>query len=217
MKKLLLVLFLLLRLAVPISAQSPTVYQNSLSLAVAPNVYFQFPLEILSIHTFVPSIGYTVGLDYSRNIGQKIYGKLGIRYHTWYYKDRLGPLQWPSENQNGQYVYDPTLDHYLDTKVKDHGWQVSVAAGWHSKPGRWQWRTGLELGAIFFAKSNNVGFEKPRATVGFVGGPECSFNPRTHFFVQPGGQISFKKTAKNGVDQGFFLSFQWETGVRYQF
>ena len=217
MKKLLFISTMLLLRGLQMSAQNPTVTHNSLSLAVGPNSFYQYPVSILALHTFLSGIGYTVGADYSRDIGHNIYGKLGVRYHTWHSKDRLGPLQWPSENQNGQYVYDPTLDHYIDTKYTDRTWQVSATAGWNSAPGKLQWRTGLEVGVMFFSKGNNAGYEKPRATVGLTGGPEWVINPKMHFFVQPGGQIAFQKTARNGVDQGIFISLQCETGVRYFF
>lgn len=209
MKKLLFLGIFSLLMVKNLAAQDKT---NQLALVLGPNAYSQLPGHKLGTSSHDPGLGYTVGADFRRYFSAHWHWSVGLRYNLWNSTVKSGPLMYESEYSTGVYVYDPTLQHYFTRKYADKSWQLLAGAGWHSRPGKWQWNIDAELGATLFPKSTTGSEAVTRLTAGFGFGPEWGINRHFHVFLQPGGRYVFAE------NHGYrFLALQAETGVRYTF
>ncbi len=155
MKKLLFLAFLFLLFSKQVTGQEKT-SANSLSIIVAPNMFFQFsPIAKFRAGYYDPGFGHTVGADFNRRISQNWHYKIGARYNIWKSSITTGPFVYPSELISGE--YDPTLQHYFTNKYTDQSLQLLGAFGWNSKPGKWCWNADMELGLTTFPTRPRAG------------------------------------------------------------
>jgi hypothetical protein len=134
----------------------------------------------------------------------------------------IGPLTWPSEFSTGQYVYDPTLPRYINSKGSDFVCQYSVGIRRLSKRAIWRYYMDAEMG--FTSATNNVGFQEmplgkmiPTLGVGFGLALQLP-NPDIHIFAQPAVRYVFQSLQNDiFLNRFHFLKPVVELGARRYF
>ena len=208
MKKLLLLAFILVSFAQKTLAQEKQ-QVNSVSIVAAPNWYIQLRGKQIGGPDLQPSIGYTVGFDFARKIAGNWQFKLGLRYNHWKFVSKSDFLIWPSEYATGQYVYDPSLPHYIERTLTDKTWQILAGARWLGKPKVFRSYADFEFGLTSLTVDNKQIYP----TLGAGWGME--WKPGSHFgiFAEPGARFIFN-TGEFGYK---FLPLHLEMGGRYHF
>lgn len=208
MKKLLFFAFILVSFSQIVWGQEKQPL-NSVSIVAAPNWYFQLRGHLIGGPTIEPSTGYTVGFDFARKIAGNWQFKLGLRYNHWNSVRTSDFLIWPSEFDTGQYVYDPSLPHYIKIKLTDKTWQVLAGVRWLGKPKVFRSYLDFEFGL-----TNRAGYNTEiYPTIGAGWGME--WKPGRHFgiFAQPGARFIFN----TGQFDYKYLPLHVEMGGRYHF
>lgn len=213
MKKLLL--FALVFSTARLAAQNPSP-PNSLAVFGGPNWFQQFSGGIVGSAELNARMGYTVGVEYTRRFSPRWQWTTGFRFHRLNFMTESGPLTWPSEWQNGQYVYDSSLPHFITTKGGDRAWQLLGGIRRAGKSRAWSWYGGLEAGMTGYIPESGSPRGPVRLTVGALAGVE--WRPRRFgVFVQPAARYVFQRFGRNEF-QGFrFLIPAVEAGARFHF
>lgn len=194
--------------------------QNSLAVIIGPNWFQQFPGDFAASNDFSPRIGYTVGAEYSAELSPHWHLKAGLRYNELNYKFLAGPLTWPSEYSTGQYVYDPTLPHYITTKESDHALQYLIGLRWISKPKTWRFYIDAESGLTDYIERENEQKDAWRLTIGAGFGVSWyAQSGKISIFAQPIARLVFQDFGSEFFTYHGYraLVSTVETGARYHF
>lgn len=213
MKKLFFFSLLLLLFSIRLQAQ-----QNSAALSFGPNMVYYLTNQVQKNGERSP-IGYSIGLDFARNLHPQWQLKLGVRYCFWQVPILFGPLQWPSEhNGNGGFQYDPSLPHFRIKEYTQSG-AIQVMAGvrWQSKPTEFHWIACGEFGFSQFPKNDAELNPGVQPVVGASFGAEWSLNPKLHLFAQPGASVVFRDFNRDNALKCNLLNPKVDLGVRYAF
>lgn len=189
--------------------------KNQLAVSVGINWFEQAPQDLIGAAEHFARPGLTAGIHYARHFSPRWSWTASARFHRLNFKTVSGPLQWPSEWQNGQYVYDPSLPHQLTETHTDRAWQVNAGLRCHSRPAAWQWYGGLTTGLI-----NHISPSGPGGPLRLTLGLDAGVEWRTGafgLFAQPGAQYVFRTLAGNGFRGYRFFIPMLEAGGRYHF
>lgn len=192
--------------------------QNTIAVVAGPNWFQHISDGFDGGGAYGARIGYTVGLEYTINITSNWYLKAGVRYNEFNFTVTSGPLTWPSEFSTGQYVYDPSLPHYLSSDGTIHSFQYYVGLRLLSKPRPWRMYADIESGLADFIEQEGAPKNKMRLTIGAGFGVEWHpVQRKTSFFAQPLFRYMFQ-SIDNGLSYGYqFLAPAIEAGARVHF
>ena len=216
MKKLLPLLFTLWCGA---SLAQTNTLQNSIALVAGPNWFQHLSSDIDGGPDFESRTGYSVGADYTLELSAHWHILAGLRFHELNYTYLAGPLYWPSEYSTGQYVYDPTLPHYINSDESINAVQYLAGIRWLSKPGTWRFYVDAETGLTDYIQQNSVSNDKLKFTLGMgLGVAWQRAQSNTAVFAQPVVRYTFQNFGSDfGQVSYSFLIPAVEAGVRRYF
>lgn len=216
MKKLITLLPLVLS-PVFLSAQT-TDPQNAVALVVGPNWFQPNNSDIDGGSEFSTGTGYSIGLEYAIDLSTHWQIKAGLRYNEYKYVQRFGPLTWPSEFSTGQYVYDPSLPHYLESTESLNALQYFAGIRWLGKPRRWRFYADFESGLTDFIEQPNERKSGTRFTLGAGIGLDWRPGPgHISVFAQPTSRYIFQDLGDDFSGGYSFLVPTIEVGLRTRF
>lgn len=192
--------------------------QNAVAIVVGPNWFQHASSSLDGGDSYEPRAGYSIGLEYTLDLSTHWQIKASIRYNKYNFEQHIGPLTWPSEFSTGQYVYDPTLPHYLISKESINALQYLAGIRWLGKPRKWRFYADFESGLTDFIEPPTQRNSGMRFTLGAGIGLEWRPGPG-HFsiFTQPTTRYIFQKLGGDFADGYSFLIPTIETGVRTRF
>ena len=191
--------------------------QHSISITLGPSAISYLTDDVEQSLSKSP-MGYALGLDLAHNLRPQWQLKLGLRYCLWQVPNMTGPYQWPSEQSNGVYQYDPSIAHYLITDYTQQDLiQLLPGIRWQSKAEEFRWIAGVEAGISAFLKNSAGISTKMHPTAGLSLGAEWTVQPNLHVFAQPGGRLIFRDPANNNTPESHLLNLQVELGARLGF
>lgn len=201
-----------------LTAQSLTP-QNSIALVAGPNWFQHLSSGIDGGADFEERMGYSIGADYTLELSAHWHILAGFRFHELKYTYSAGPLYWPSEYSTGQYIYDPTLPHFINTDVNVQALQYLAGIRWLSKPKTWRFYFDAETGLTDYIEQNSVSKDKLKFTLGL--GLGLAWQPaksNTAVFAQPVVRYIFQSFGSDFYTVGYsFLIPAVEAGVRRYF
>lgn len=201
-----------------LTAQSLTP-QNSIALVAGPNWFQHLSSDIDGAPDFESRIGYSIGADYTLELSAHWHILAGFRFNELKYTYTAGPLYWPSEYSTGQYVYDPTLPHFINTDESVQALQYLAGIRWLSKPKTWRFYFDAETGLTDYIQQNGIPKDKLKFTLGMgLGLAWQRVKSNTAIFAQPIVRYTFQNFESDfGLARYSFLIPAVEAGVRRYF
>lgn len=202
------------------SAQE-TEREHSLALVAGLNWIQPLVSNIDGAPSYDTRTGFSAGVDYTLHLTTRWHLKAGIHYSNCTYDRTVGPLYWPSEYSTGQYVYDPTLPHFVTERINRYAFQYLLGIRYAGRGTRWRFFADAESG-ITNIEQDNVDANSLRLHLG--AGAGVSWNApgdRLAIFMEPVVRFVFPdfragSLFEGGNDQQFLIP-ALEAGVRHHF
>lgn len=172
-----------------------------------------------------------MGVNYNRKLISKLFLKTGLRLASIGYKgEKRTGIRWPSENNGGIWVLDPSLPHEI--QVVDNYWFLEIPVAARIEFSEKKWNPFFELGlapsvylttktktitdidtSINFLKNNHPGFNKVQLA-GFVSmGLNYTLNEKLQLFGQPIIRYHLTKLVNAPIKENLF-NYGMEIGIR---
>lgn len=192
--------------------------QNGIALVAGPNWFQHASSGFDGGGSYASRAGYSIGLEYTLDLSTHWQVKASIRYNKYNFEHHSGPFTWPSEFSTGQYVYDPTLPHYLTSKGNIDALQYLAGIRWLGKPRKWRIYADFESGLTDFIEQPTERNSGMRFTLGAGIGLEWRPGPGPFsVFIQPVTRYIFEELGGDFRSGYSFLVPSIEAGIRTRF
>lgn len=178
-----------------------------------------------------PGLGRRIGADFLFPVSEKWSLKTGLRLAEQGYFLKIDSLRWPSENQNGVWVFDPSLPHSIKFYERHIFLETPVSMQFSVKKGGWKFFSEGGCSILWYLKSRYIqDFDlgkdavdtrrEPLAAVHFMAifsvGLERFFRQgRSSIFVQPIGRFQCTPIRFGVPIREFPYNFGAEIGLRH--